>query len=134
MADQVVLPVVGGFVGKPEQWVRHYRARNYIARIVGFDERFTFKREFLKLVRVGGKTFFKKEDFAVGELYEIRCVYYTSRSHRPEPVLTDLFLCTAVADDRVVLERVPAEEAIRIIERREREGAAASRVDAVGKF
>jgi len=109
------------YVEKPQKWVKHHRSKNYIAHITGFDPQYTFKREFLSREKVGRITYFLKKDFIVGEIYEIKCIYYT-RSGKACTELDGFFKCIDV-NQEVVLEEVEEDEVIRVIKEKYAETA-----------
>jgi len=113
--EELVLRVHNKLVEKPEQWVSHKRSKNYIARITGFDLQYGFQREFLQRYRVGRKTYFHSDDFIVGEIYEIKCIYYSARG-REHVELEGFFLCEEKTDSTIKLRRLTDEEAHEILE------------------
>jgi len=104
--------VIGGeYVEKPPMWVNHRRSKNYIAHVVGLDNKFGFKRDFLDRVRLGKKTYFKKEDFIPEEIYDMRFVYYTGGGN-PVPELEAFMKCVSNDGKKVVFEEISTEDVI----------------------
>lgn len=106
--------VESDFVEKPEGWVNHRRSKNYMARLIGLSRRYGFEREFLERQRVGRETYFLKADFAIGEIYEIRCIYYSARG-TPNPHIEGFFQCISIDAEKVVLVEVSEETALRVV-------------------
>jgi len=102
------------YVEKPDKWVTHRRSKNYIAQLKGFDSQYTFKRKFLDRGKLGTNTFFYIEDFKEGEIYEIKCIYYTG-SGRSHPRLDGFFRCDEVNKKEVVLTEICEEKVIEIL-------------------
>jgi hypothetical protein len=113
MSEYIFLLTVknGQYVDKPEQWVNHQRGKNYIARLDGTDRKFGFKRTFLERVKAGRRTFYKVEDFIVGQIYEIRCRYYT-QGGAYEDNLNSIFECIAVSQEAIKMHVITEEKAI----------------------
>jgi hypothetical protein len=70
MIDRVEMFVDGQYVRKHPYWIMG-KAKNYIARIVGPDPKYKWKREWLNIEKSNGTEVFKKSDFRVGEVYDI---------------------------------------------------------------
>ena len=105
------------YVEKPDGWVSHRRSKNYIAKITGKCNKYGLKREFLERVRVGQRTYFKLEDFSEGEVYEIRCIYYTGSWHA-QPRLQGFFIVEKITDNAVILHEITEEEVIKRIKQK----------------
>ncbi len=112
-----VLPRMGNYVAKPEEWVTHRRSKNYVAKITGLDPNYGFEREFLERVRVGRRTYFQLEDFEIGGFYEIFCAYYT-RSGKEDLRLHVFLRLKEIQEDKLIFEVVDEDEIIRYFEQR----------------
>jgi len=120
---EIRLKVMGGmYVEKPDCWVTHRRSKNYMAKLVGFDEKYTFRRQFLEKERVGNRTYFRIRDFLEGEVYELRCIYYTG-SWRACPEYEGFLRCESIDSEEVVLKEITGEEATKIVKERYRGSA-----------
>lgn len=94
LVDKIEMEIVGKeFVRKHDHWEYHRRGKNYIAHITGLNDEYGFAREFLERSKLGKETFFKAEDFKVGEIYEIVSIYY-SGSGNPSANVKDFYICT----------------------------------------
>jgi len=119
---EIRLKVIEGYVEKPEYWVTHRRSKNYLAKLVGFDDQYTFRRKFLERKRVGNRTYFRIEDFQEGEVYELRCIYY-SGSWRAYPKYEGFLRCESIDSEEVVLKEITEEEATKIVKEKYPESA-----------
>ena len=109
--------IEGIYVEKPREWVNHKRATNYIAIVKGLDRKYGVEREFLERVKVGRESYFKKSDFDEGNIYEIRCIYYTG-SGRPLPEVNSFYKCKSVTDEKILLTEIQSDDVVKaIIER-----------------
>lgn len=109
---EVILKVIEGlYVEKPQEWVQHRRSKNYIAKITGFSKKYGLERQFLQRQRVGKESYFSIEDFEKGELYEIKCIYYTG-SWKPCPRLEGFFECIEKGNKAIILKEISEEELI----------------------
>ena len=128
------------YVKVPPQWVFHHRSKNYVAKLIGLSRKFGFERRFLDTQRFQKKVLFAKSDFVQGEIYEMRCIYYTGGG-KAQTELDGLYRCVEISDTKVSFSKITVEEAIRIVRERypsqvsayEEETRAASAINEAGE-
>ncbi|MBU7043182.1 MAG: hypothetical protein HXS47_06280 [Theionarchaea archaeon] len=102
--DEIRMEIHSCFVRTHEYWKRN--GKNWIARITGLDEKYGYKREFLKTAQLGREKVFLLEDFHIGEIYEIASISRTG-GHIG---VKDMFLCAGIDETCVVLELILQED------------------------
>lgn len=109
MIDRVEMFVDGEFVRKHPYWIMG-KAKNYIARIIGTDPKYKWKREWLNIERTNSNEVFRKSDFRVGEVYDI-----TSKRKMPdkpdEIAISGFFRCDSIGQN-VIFTRIGEDEII----------------------
>ncbi len=82
----------GRYVGI-EKWEYHKRGKNYVSLITGKHPKYKFDRVFLDHTKIDGKVYFDKEDLDPGEIYEVRCIYFSGGGN-PDYKVNGLFKWT----------------------------------------